>query len=164
MKKLFESPGNLYFVEDIHGKPVSEAMANIPARVHAVVSYELKPHPQSPLRVDLYGPGLMRLGQTKDRLVLDNGVCLTGRAYGGKSRPGDRRRINRIEFFDIQEPALVIGADNRPVPQKRRSIRLSRWTGSSWALSPVRRWAGIPCQTAVSAPGFRSPSLPTAIE
>ena len=49
MKKLFESPGNLYFVEDIHGKPVSEAMANFSSRVHAVVNYELKPHPQSPL-------------------------------------------------------------------------------------------------------------------
>ena len=124
MKKLFESPGNLYFVEDIHGKPVSEAMANFSSRVHAVVNYELKPHPQSPLRVDLYGPGLLRLGQTKDRLVLDNGVCLTGRAYGGKSRAGDQHRINRIELLDIQEPGPCDQRGQPPHPSKRRSIRL----------------------------------------
>ena len=118
MKKLFESMGSLYYVEDLHGKPVSEAMATIPVRVGAIVSYELRPFPQHPLRVDLYGPNLMRFGFTRDRLVLDNGVVLTGRSLGGKSQPDDKHRINRVGFFDIQESALVLDPDNQPIPRE----------------------------------------------
>lgn len=116
MKKLFESLGNLYYVEDFDGNPAPDDVAAIPFRVKAVVSYELRPYPQHPLRVDLYVAN-RPTGFTRDRLVLDNGVTLTGRAIGAWSRHSNRNGLNRTGFIRVEEPALVLGPDNRPIPR-----------------------------------------------
>ena len=106
MHKLFRSMGRLTPLEDARGTPVSGLLAE-GQPVLADVWYELTPSPQQPLRVDMYGPGLFGLGQTRDRLTLDNGVVLTGRSYGGGfgARSAEPRRMRLV---DVEERKIEL--------------------------------------------------------
>lgn len=155
MKKLFEAAGKLYFQSDFEGKPATGAMATHPSSVYAVVSYELKPYPQSPLKVDLYGHRLMGLGfgRLQYRLELENGVILTGRAVGGGFRPDEPDKINRIDMFDIQESAIVLGPDNRPIPRVdgQLSCQVDRVVFGVVSSRPLGEGA---CSNGFARPGF----------
>ena len=155
MKKIFESAGNLYFHRDFEGKPASDAMQAHPLRMYAVVSYELKPYPQSPLTVDLYGHRLMGwgFGRMQYRLELDNGITLTGKALGGGFRPNDPDKSNRISMFDIQEAAIVLGADNCPIPRENGRLRckVDRYVFGVVSSQPLGTGA---CRNGLARPGF----------
>ena len=106
MQRIFRAKGRLFWVEDAKGEPVSGVLAEgWPVLVD--IKYELKPSPHQPLRVDIYGPNLWGMGQTKDRLELDNGVVLTGRSYGG-GFGGKRGEVRRIRLVDVEEPKLEL--------------------------------------------------------
>ena len=112
MKKLFSAAGKLYHVEDTNGNPVSKVFAKIPYPVWVDVKYELKPSPHQPLVVDIYGRKLMSLGQTKERLELDNGVVLTGRTWGGGVVRGKEDQINKISMSDVEEQLIQLHPKN----------------------------------------------------
>lgn len=101
MHRLFRTMGYLHYLEDANGNPVPDSPAQ-KQPVWADVWYELKPSPNQPLQIEIYGQNLWAMGQTKEQLVLDNGVVLTGRAYGGGfgSPSGE---VTRARLFDIEE-------------------------------------------------------------
>ena len=70
------------------------------------VKYELKPSPRQPFIIDIYGYNLIGLEQT-EKLVLDNGVVLTGktRGGGGKMNTGE---IKRMRMFDVEESKIEL--------------------------------------------------------
>ncbi len=93
--KLFRSSGKLYLLEDAEGVPIQEEFA-FPVDVD--VHYELRPSPQQPVKAVVYGFELPGFGQTKERLILDNGVVLTGRTFGGS--------VKKSMMFDIEEDII----------------------------------------------------------
>ena len=99
-------------VKDASGKPVSNRF-EWPVIVNA--KYELKPAPQQPLIIEIYGPNLIGMGQTLDRLVLDNGITLTGRTIGGggKLNTGE---IKRMRMFDLEPGKIVLRPTNAGSP------------------------------------------------
>ena len=106
MQRIFRAKGKLCLLEDANGKPVSGILAE-GRPVMVDVKYELKPSPQQPLQVDIYGWNLFGLGQTRDRLVLANGVVLTGRTIGG-GIGGERNELNRVRLVDIEERKIEL--------------------------------------------------------
>ena len=81
MHKIFSTGGKLHWVTDAAGKPVG---GHWPAWDVAVDAwYELRSSPHQPLVLDIYGHDLLASSQCKYRLVLDNGVVLSGPASGG---------------------------------------------------------------------------------
>ena len=96
----------MYIVEDAHGKPVSRE-SSVGLSVFAEIKYELRPYPHQPLNVEIYGRNLPGFGQTKERLELDNGVILTGRAHGGRIG-GKRDEISKIRLLDIEEQKIEL--------------------------------------------------------
>ena len=70
------------------------------------VKYELKPSPRQPLIIDIYGYNLFGLGQT-EKLVLDNGVVLTGRTEGGSGEM-NTGEIKRMRMFDVEESGIEL--------------------------------------------------------
>ena len=112
MKKLFSSEGKLYHLEDAKGNPVSKILAELAHPVWVDVKYELRPSPHQPLVVDIYGCKLTNFGQTKERLVLDNGVVLTGRTWGGGVIRSKENRINKMRMFDVEEQIIRLHPTN----------------------------------------------------
>ena len=112
MKKLFRSPGKLYHLENAEGNPVSEVFAEIAHPVLVDVKYELRPSPHQPIVVDIYGCKLMNFGQTKECLVLDNGVVLTGRTWGGGVVGGTEDQIKKMNMFDVEEQFIQLHPRN----------------------------------------------------
>ena len=106
MQRLFRAKGRLFCVEDANGEPVSGMLAEGRA-VQVDIGYGLRASPHQPLRVDIYGPNLWGMGQTRERLVLDNGVVLTGRTYGG-GFGGKTGEIRRIRLVDVEEPKIEL--------------------------------------------------------
>lgn len=106
MQRVFRTKGKLCLLEDANGEPVSGVLAE-GRPVLVDVKYELKPSPQQPLQVDIYGWDLLSMGQTRDRLILENGVVLTGRSYGGGIRSG-RSEVNKIRLVDIEEGKIEL--------------------------------------------------------
>ncbi len=105
MHRLFRIKGRLFWLDDATGEPHSGDLAK-GWPVVADVRYELRPSPCHPLQVDVLGRDLPSLGQVRERLVLDNGVVLTGRtfggAFGGKSGQARKRRLVDIEESKIE--------------------------------------------------------------
>ena len=99
--KIFRSSGKLYWLEDDKDTPISKEFS-FPVCVD--VNYELKPSPQQPVKAVVYGNGLMGLGQNRERVVLDNGVVLTGRTIGGSI--GRERKVEKIKMFDVEEDII----------------------------------------------------------
>ena len=101
MQRLFRTMGRLFWVEDAHGKKISKIPENgLPVLVD--IQYELNPLPHSPLKIEIYGQNLIGMGQTRERLELDNGVVLTGRMLGG-GFGGDKSEIRKVKFVDVEE-------------------------------------------------------------
>ena len=106
MQKLFSCSGHLVFLEDAVGKRPSGVWAK-GRPVVADVKYELKPSPSQPLRVDISGRNLFGMGQTRERLMLDNGIVLTGRTYGG-SLGGKSPKVTKIRLADLEEAKIEL--------------------------------------------------------
>ena len=106
MQEVFRTKGKLCVLEDANGEPVSGVFAE-GRPVSVDVKYELKPSPQQPLQVDIFGRDLFGMGQTRDRLVLENGIVLTGRTYGGSIRSG-RSEVNKVRLVDIEEEKIEL--------------------------------------------------------
>ena len=106
MQRLFRTRGHLFWLEDAMGKLDSGVLAE-GRPVLADVKYELKPSPHQPLRVDIYGQDLWGIGQIRERLVLDNGVVLTGRTYGG-GFGGKSGEVRRIRLVDVEERKIEL--------------------------------------------------------
>ncbi len=71
------------------------------------VWYELKASPQQALRVDVYGRNLFGMGKTRDRLLLDNGLVLTGRSYGG-GMGGNASEVRRMRLWEVEERKMEL--------------------------------------------------------
>ena len=112
MKTLFRSPGKLFYLEDAKGNSVPEGSAEIARPVLVDTKYELRPSPHQPLVVDIYGYNLMCFGQTRERLVLDNGVVLTGRTYGGGLIRGKEDQIKKMNMDDVEESIVQLHPRN----------------------------------------------------
>ena len=106
MQRLFRTKGRLFCLEDAEGQPVSGRLAE-GRPVLVDVKYELKPSAHQPLRVEIYGPNLWGMGQTRERLALENGVLLTGRTYGG-GLGGNRGEVRRMRLLDIEESKIEL--------------------------------------------------------
>ena len=93
--------GRLFWIEDANGKQISK----VPVEGQPVlvdIQYELKPLPHLPLMVEIYGQNLFGMGQTRERLELDNGVVLTGRISGG-GFGSEISEIRRVMLLDVEE-------------------------------------------------------------
>ena len=108
MHTIFKAKGTLQILEDAEGEPVTGDW-KWPVTAH--VKYRLKPSPIQPLIVEIYGYNLVGLGQHVDRLVLENGVTITGCTHGpiGLLRTGE---IKRLRMFDVREKSLRLFPDN----------------------------------------------------
>ena len=106
MHRLFRSKGRLFWLDNTKGEPISRVLAE-GWPVLADVKYELKPSPHHPLHVDIHGRELLSLGQARERLVLDNGVVLTGRTYGG-GFSGKSRGVRTTKLFEIEERKIEL--------------------------------------------------------
>ena len=95
-------------VENAEGKPVTTDWT-WPVSAH--VKYKLKPSPVQPLIVEIYGYNIIGLGQHVDKLVLENGVTLTGRTSGamGLLNTGE---LKKLRMFDVRESFLRFFPDN----------------------------------------------------
>lgn len=145
MQRIFRTKGKLCSLEDASGEPVSGVLAEgRPVLVDA--KYELKPSPQQPLQVDIYGWDLFGMGQTRDRLILDNGVVLTGRTYGG-GIGGGRSEVRRMRLFDIEEQKLEL----HPEEAKSSSPEIDAALLGVVSTYPIAH--GI-CAKGVARPGF----------
>ena len=113
MHRLFRAKGRLFWLDDATGEPLPADLAE-GWPVLADVRYELRPSPHHPLHVEIIGRDLLSLGQVKERLVLENGVVLTGRTYGGgSSRTSGQPPKTRL--LDIEESKIELfpaGADS----------------------------------------------------
>ena len=106
MQKLFRTKGRLFQIEDANGKQTSKMpMEGQPVLVD--IYYELRQSPHSPLKVEVYGQCLFGMGQTRERIELDNGVVLTGRIYGigSGSKPSD---FERAKLLDVEESKIAL--------------------------------------------------------
>ena len=145
MRRLFRAKGRLFWLEDAEGEPVSSVLAEgWPVLVD--VGYELKPSPYQPLRVDIYGRDLLGWGQNRERLVLDNGVVLTGRTYGG-GFGGEKGAIRRARLFDVEEPKIEL----HPAETGSPSPDVDRVVLGVVSSQPLGHGA---CANGVARPGF----------
>ena len=106
MQKLFRTKGRFFQIEDANGKQTSKIrMKGQPVVVD--IYYELRQSPHSPLKVEVYGQCLFGMGQTRERIELDNGVVLTGRIYGigSGSKPSD---FVRAKLLDAEESKIAL--------------------------------------------------------
>lgn len=145
VRRIFRSKGHLFWVKDAKGERVTGVMAQ-GRPVLADVKYELKPSPHQPLRVDIYGSNLWGLGQTKEKLVLDNGVALTGRTYGG-GFGGKSGEVQRIRLVDIEEPKIEL----HPTEAASASLDLDAVVLGVVSSHPLGIGA---CSNGVARPGF----------
>ena len=104
--RLFCVKGRLFWLDDATGQPLSGDLAE-GWPVLADVRYELQPSPHHPLQVDVFGRDPLSMGQVRERLVLDNGVVLTGRTCGGGfGRNSDKPPKTRL--LDIEESKIEL--------------------------------------------------------
>ena len=101
MHKIFSTTGKLHWVTDARGEPVKNQWPAWDVVVEA--RYELRPSPHQPLVLDIYGCELHASSQCTYRLVLDNGVVLTGRASGGTFGSSERPKVRKIQMFDVDK-------------------------------------------------------------
>lgn len=110
MHTICTSSGTIEIIEDGNGKPVDR---DLRWAVEAHLQYELQPSPRQPLLVNIYGRKLVWMGNAIARLVLDNGVTLTGPTHG----MGNILAVDRLVMFDPREKLLGLpcpGADRPP--------------------------------------------------
>ena len=106
MQRIFRTTGTLHHVTDGNGEPVKQDWKR---HVMVDAKYELKVSPYQPLTLDIYGYNLVAFGQCVERLVLDNGVVLTGRTRGGGfGYPGEPPKIQKIRMLDVEEAKIKL--------------------------------------------------------
>ena len=110
MHKIFQSYGKLHVLTDSNGEPVKH---NWTRNVFVNARYELKPSPQQPLILDIYGYDLMGWGgRMTEKLELENGVVLKGRVSGGGlSKSGEPPKLRKIRMFNIEESKIELYPD-----------------------------------------------------
>ena len=104
MRRIFRTTGKLHSVKDAAGEPVEHDWER---SVCVDAKYELKQSPRQPLIIDIYGHNLIGLGQGLEKLVLDNGVVLTGKTSGGGGEM-NTGEIKRMRMFDIEESKIEL--------------------------------------------------------
>lgn len=108
MQTIFKTTGVLHWVTDANGDPVKN---DWPAwNVAVSAKYELRPSPHQPLVLRIYGYNLVASPQCTYKLVLDNGVVLTGRAGGSLRlfRSDEPPTLQNIRMFDIDQRKLEL--------------------------------------------------------
>lgn len=106
--KIVESKGRLDLIETGDGEPI--APPGIPlGPVRVVMHYKVRYATAQALDIDIYGYNLLGFGR-KARVTLDNGIVLTGRAFGGTS--GFRRKVmSRCRMVDVSEQKIALPAE-----------------------------------------------------
>ena len=145
MHRIFKTTGKFHWVTDAKGDPINNDMPGWDVFVDA--KYQLKPTPQQPLVLDVYGYNLLASPQCAYKLVLDNGVVLTGRASGGSisNRPNESSKLQHIRMFDFDQTKLELHP-NEPAPHSS-AIDAAVFGIVSSALSSIGN-------------GFARPSIP----
>ena len=145
MRRIFKTAGKLHMLKDSDGQLVKDDWE------HSVIvdaKYEPKPSPHQPLVVDIYGCNLAGLGQCVEKLVLDNGVILTGRTLGGSME---------VQYRGIEEDADVrcrrIGKSNSTPTIRCLSAKVELDAAVFGVVSsePLRKRA---CTKGVARPGY----------
>ena len=143
MHKVFRTTGKLHLVKDASGKPVSNEF-EWPVIVNAM--YELKPSPQQPVIIEIYGQNLIGMGQTLEKLVLDNGITLTGRTIGGGGQL-NTREIKKMRMFDLEQGKIVL----RPTTAGSPVTDIDSVVFGVVSSNPLGR---ANCSNGVARPGF----------
>lgn len=107
MHTIVSTKGKLHWLTDANGNPVS---GEWPAWDVAVdLKYELRPSPSQPLVVDIHGYEIFCSLQCTYKLILDNGVVLTGRASGGgTSKSGEPPKLRKVRMFNVDERLIQL--------------------------------------------------------
>lgn len=107
MHTIVSTKERIHWLTDAGGNLVS---GEWPARDVAMdFKYELGPSPHQPLVVDIHGSEIFCSPQCAYKLILDNGVVLTGRASsGGTFKFGDASKARRVRMFDVDEGLIQL--------------------------------------------------------
>ena len=107
MLTIVSTEGKLHWLTDASGNSVN---GKWPAwDVSVDLKYELRPAPHQPLIIDVYGDQLFGSPQCTYKLILDNGLVLTGRASGGGTfHFGEPPRMRKIQMFDMEESLIQL--------------------------------------------------------
>ena len=130
-------------VKDRSGKPVSTP---IEWSVAVDAKYELRPSPHQPLILEIYGYNLIGIGQTVEKLVLDNGITLTGRTMGGGGEL-NTGEIKRMRMFDLEQRRIVLRPTNAGSP-------LTEIDSVVFAVVSSNPLGRADCSNGVARPGF----------
>ena len=108
MHTIFETTGKFHWVTDANGEPIKNDRPVWNVAVEA--KYELRPSPSQPLVLYVYGYNLVASPQCTYKLVLDNGVVLTGRAQGGfgSFNADGTPKLKKIRMFDVDQTKLEL--------------------------------------------------------
>ena len=86
----------------------------------------------------------MGFGQTRERLILDNGIVLTVRTWGGGSIRGKEDQIKKMNMFDVEEQMIRLhprnfGSTSQEIDAAvfRCCIKLATWTWVPY------KWVGV---------------------
>ncbi len=106
MHTIVSTKGKLHWLTDVNGNPVS---GEWPAWDVAVdLKYELRASPHQPLVVDIHGSEIFCSPQCTYKLILDNGVVLTGRASGGVFDSGEPPKVRKVRMFNVDERLIQL--------------------------------------------------------
>ena len=108
MHTIFKSTGKFHWVTDANGNPIKNNLPVWNVRVDA--KYELRPSPHQSLVLNIYGYNLIASPQCTYKLVLDNGVVLTGRASGAlhSFSSDEPRKLQKIRMFDVDQSQIEL--------------------------------------------------------
>lgn len=143
MRRIFKTAGKLHMLKDSDGQLVKDWE-------HSVIvdaKYELKPSPHQPLVVDIYGCNLSGLGQCVEKLVLDNGVILTGCTLGG-SMKFNTGELRKMRMKDVEESKIEL-YPNKTVPSAK--VELDAAVFGVVSSDPLRKRS---CTKGVARPGY----------
>ena len=111
MHKIFSTTGKFHWLTDASGEPIKGEWSAWDVAVDA--KYEMRPAPHQPLVLDIRGWELVASPQCTYRLVLDNGVVLTGRASGGGTfGTGEPPRERKVRMFDVDQRQLELNPND----------------------------------------------------
>ena len=108
MHTIFKTTGKFHWLTDANGDPIKNDWSAWNVGVEA--KYELRPSPHQPLVLDIFGYNLVASPQCTYKLVLDNGVVLTGRARGGLGSFSSEEppKLRNIRMFDVDQTKLEL--------------------------------------------------------
>ena len=111
MHKIFTAAGKFHWLTDADGKSVEGKSPAWDVVVDA--KYELRPSPHQPLVLDIWGYGLIASSQCTYRLVLDNGVVLSGPASGGGTyRSGEPPKLRKVRMYGVDKRQVELHPTN----------------------------------------------------